>query len=138
MCLMVVLFALISMGALLSPARRCTPLPNRPAAATGALLGMLIMCGSSSPLTSKLTRLVSRAVEVAEAKECEVCEKVVEDVRKSVFKKLPSASLPPPSPSLRTPTHQPAVKLAARLRAALRLTAVAVLHRCCRGQEAAA
>ena len=29
-------------------------------------------------------------VEVSEAKECEVCEKVVEDIRKSVFKKLPS------------------------------------------------
>ena len=36
-----------------------------------------------------------RAVEVGEAKECEVCVKVVEDVTKAVFKKLPSASRAP-------------------------------------------
>ena len=35
---------------------------------------------------------VAPAVEVSEAKECEVCEKVVEDIRKAVFKKLPSES----------------------------------------------
>ena len=34
-------------------------------------------------------------MEVGEAKECEVCEKVVEDVTKAVFKKLPSASSAP-------------------------------------------
>ena len=33
---------------------------------------------------------LTHTVEVSEAKECEVCEKVVEDVRKAVYKKLPS------------------------------------------------
>jgi len=37
-------------------------------------------------------------VEVGEAKECEVCVKVVEDVTKAVFKKLPSASSAPRAP----------------------------------------